>query len=252
MRLRQFVVVARDFDSVVADFTAVLGIEVAFNDPTVKEFGLRNAVMPVGDTFLEVVLPIDPKAAAERYLERRHGDGGYMLILQCDDLDRDRERLARIGVRTVWKLDLPEIRGTHLHPKDTGGTLLSLDEAKPPESWRWAGPRWPEHVRRTRVEEIVAAELQCEDPAALARRWSEVLDRPAQGAAPGGAEITLERGRLRFVADRDGRGEGLSACDVFAADPDAILRAARARGLAVSGNCVTIGGVRIGLTRERA
>jgi Glyoxalase-like domain len=251
MRLRQFVVVARDLDSVVADFTAVLGIEVAFNDPSVKEFGLRNAVMPVGDTFLEVVSPIDPKATAERYLERRRGDGGYMLILQCDDLDRDRERLARLGVRTVWKLDLPEIRGTHLHPKDTGGTLLSIDEAKPPESWRWAGPQWREHVRRTRVDEIVAAELQCADPAALARRWSQVLDRPAQDLAAGGAEIALERGRLRFVPDRDGRGEGLSACEVLAADPNAILRTARARGLTVSGDCVTIGGVRIGLGGER-
>ena len=34
--------------------------------------------MPVGDTFLEVVSPIDPKATAERYLARRGGDGGYM------------------------------------------------------------------------------------------------------------------------------------------------------------------------------
>jgi hypothetical protein len=239
-------------DSVVADFTAVLGIEVAFNDPSVKEFGLRNAVLPVGDTFLEVVSPIDPHATAERYLERRGGDGGYMLIIQCEDLDRRRERLARIGVRTVWKLDLPEIRGTHLHPKDTGGTLLSLDEAKPPESWRWAGPRWHEHVRRARVEEIVAAEIQCADPAALARRWSQVLDRPAQDLAGDGAEIALERGRLRFVPDRDGRGEGLSGCEVLAADPDAVLRAARARGLATSTDSVTIGGVRIGLEGELA
>src|SRR2546421_1740808 len=89
MKLRQTVLVARDLDAVVADLTAVLGIEVAFNDPQVREFGLRNAVMPIGDSFLEVVSPIDPKATAQRYLERRRGDGGYMLILQCDDLDAD-------------------------------------------------------------------------------------------------------------------------------------------------------------------
>src|SRR5690349_11174643 len=115
MRIRQFVVVARDLESVVDDFSAVLGIEVGFNDPAVKEFGLTNAVMPVGDTFLEVVSPFDPNATAERYLKRRGGDGGYMLIIQSDDLDRDRAHFADIGVRTVWKLDLPEIRGTHLH-----------------------------------------------------------------------------------------------------------------------------------------
>src|SRR5437660_1782400 len=142
MRLRQTVLVARDLDAVVGDLTAVLGIEVGFNDPLVREFGLRNAVMPIGDTFLEVVSPIDPKATAQRYLERRRGDGGYMLIVQCDDLDADRRRVADLGVRTVWKHDLPQIRGTHLHPKDTGGALLSLDDANPAESWHWAGPEW--------------------------------------------------------------------------------------------------------------
>src|SRR5437660_972521 len=150
MRLRQTVLVARDLDAVVGDLTAVLGIEVGFNDPLVREFGLRNAVMPIGDTFLEVVSPIDPKATAQRYLERRRGDGGYMLILQCDDLDADRRRMADLGVRTVWKLDLPDIRGTHLHPKDTGGALLSLDDATPADSWHWAGPEWRRHVRRER------------------------------------------------------------------------------------------------------
>src|SRR6185295_5536353 len=156
MRLRQTVLVARDLDSVVGTLTAVLGIEVGFNDPSVKEFGLRNAVMPVGETFLEVVSPVDPQAAANRYLERRRGDGGYMLIMQCEHLDADRQRIGELGVRVVWKKDLPQIRGTHLHPKDTGGTLLSLDDATPPESWHWAGPSWQSHVSRGRVDAIVA------------------------------------------------------------------------------------------------
>jgi len=55
MRLRQVALVARDLDPVVADCSAVLGVEVAFRDPDVSTFGLRNAVMPDGDTFLEVV-----------------------------------------------------------------------------------------------------------------------------------------------------------------------------------------------------
>lgn len=247
MRVRQFVVVARDLDSAVADFQSVLGIDVAFNDPLVKEFGLRNAVMPVGDTFLEVVSPIDPSATAQRYLERKRGDGGYMLIVQCDELDRDRARLERIGVRTVWKLDLPEIRGTHLHPKDTGGTLLSLDDATPSESWRWAGPHWKQRVRRSVVESIAAAELQSDDPAALARRWSEILGRSASEIFPGRWEVALDDSTIRFVADADGRGEGLAGFDVRVVDREALLHAARGRGLAASPERVTIHGVRIGL-----
>jgi len=66
MRLRQVALVARELDPVVADLTAVLGIEVAFHDPGVAEFGLRNAVMPVGDTFLEVVSPVQENTTAGR------------------------------------------------------------------------------------------------------------------------------------------------------------------------------------------
>ena len=247
MRLRQTVLVARDLDAVVGTLTAVLGIEVGFNDPSVREFGLRNAVMPVGDTFLEVVSPVDPQATANRYLERRRGDGGYMLIVQCDDLDADRRRVGELGVRVVWQKDLPQIRGTHLHPKDTGGTLLSLDDATPPESWHWAGPQWESHVARGRVDAIVAAEMQSEEPRGLAERWAEILDKPLAEIGRDRYEVTLDGTRLRFVTARDRRGEGLRGFDVHAVDREAVFRAARQRGCAADAESVTIAGVRIAL-----
>jgi hypothetical protein len=246
MRIRQFVVVARDLESVVEDFRSVLGIEVGFNDPQVKEFGLRNAVLPVGDTFLEVITPVDPNAAAERYLKRRGGDGGYMLIVQSEALDRDRARFAELGVRTIWKADLPQIRGTHLHPKDTGGTLLSVDDATPPESWQWAGPEWKSHVSTGVVSSITAAELQSDDPKALARRWSEVLGKPTR-EVDGGQIMNLDGGEIRFVKETDGRGEGLTAFDVKVVDRAKLVAGAKQRGLGVAGDEVTIAGIRIRL-----
>ena len=76
MRLRQVVLVARDLEPVERDLCGVLGLEVCFRDPNVGVFGLKNAVMPVGDTFLEVVCPLTSEATAARYLDRRGGDGG--------------------------------------------------------------------------------------------------------------------------------------------------------------------------------
>jgi len=247
MRLRQFVVVARDLEAVVADFAAVLGIEVGFNDPQVKEFGLRNAVMPVGDQFLEVITPVDPNATAERYLKRRGGDGGYMLIVQSDALDRDRERFAELGVRTIWKADLPNIRGTHLHPKDTGGTLLSVDDATPRESWQWAGPDWRSHVRKEVVSGIGGAELQSDAPKALAERWAEVLGRPIRERGPNCFAMDLDGGEIRFVEDADGRGEGLAAFDVKVVNREKAVAGAKQRGCAVDGDEVTIAGVKVRL-----
>src|SRR3954453_16887385 len=124
-RLRQVALVARDLDSTCAQIERGLGLRDPFHDPGVAEFGLTNSVYEIGDTFLEVVSPAQEGTTAGRYLERRGGDSGYMVILQSDDLDADRARVADLGIRVVWKIDLPDIRGTHLHPADVGGAILS-------------------------------------------------------------------------------------------------------------------------------
>ncbi|HKJ24883.1 MAG TPA: VOC family protein, partial [Myxococcota bacterium] len=148
MRLRQVALVAEKLEAVTDALCGVLGVEIGYRDPGVAVFGLENAVMPIGDGFLEVVSPVADDAPARRYRERRGGDAGYMVMVQTDRFEADRARLDAAGVRVVWQGELPDIRGMHLHPKDTGGALLSLDEPVPAESWRWAGPAWHDHVRR--------------------------------------------------------------------------------------------------------
>jgi hypothetical protein len=221
MRLLQVTLVARSLEPVAVALCDRLGLEVAYRDPSVAMFGLENVVIPVGDTtFIEVVAPVKEGTTAGRYLDRRRGDGGYMLILQVDDLAPHRARLSGARVRIAWEGNVDPSdhdgvgwTGIHLHPADTGGTLLSLDQPQPPDSWFAAGPSWREHVRTKVVGEVVAAELQGDAPDALAKRWSEVLGRPVEGG-----ELALDRGRLRFVQASDGRPEGFSAIDLAATD----------------------------------
>src|SRR3984885_7922975 len=97
MRLRQIALVAKDLAAARADICAVLGIDYAFDDPGVGKYGLRNAVFPIGDTFLEVVSPKQTGTTAGRLLEKRGGDGGYMVILQVDDLAAALGRVANAG-----------------------------------------------------------------------------------------------------------------------------------------------------------
>jgi len=97
------------------------------------------------------------------------------------------------------------------------------------------------------VDSIVAAELQSEDPAALARRWSEILDHPSRETAADCCEIALEGSRLRFVPAADDRGEGLAGFDVRATDRESALAAARQRGFAVEGARITVAGINIDL-----
>ena len=54
MRLRQIALIANELEPVVDHLRAVLGLEVCFRDPGVAEFGLHNALLPIGTSFLEV------------------------------------------------------------------------------------------------------------------------------------------------------------------------------------------------------
>ena len=53
MRLRQVALAAWDLEAAKRDLEA-RGLRDPFRDPGVKEFGLDNAVYPVGDTFLDL------------------------------------------------------------------------------------------------------------------------------------------------------------------------------------------------------
>jgi hypothetical protein len=199
LKIRQIVFAARDLASTVAQISNGLGLELAYRDPLVAEFGLHNALMAIGDQFIEVVSPIREDTAVGRHLDR-HGDSAYMLILQTSDLDRDRERLAELGVRLVWEAEYPDIRALHLHPKDIGGALVSLDQPTPPESWRWAGPDWQKHAAHSAAGTIVECTIGALDPGAMAQRWSKVLGAPASADH----HIELSGSRLSFEkAERD-------------------------------------------------
>jgi catechol 2,3-dioxygenase-like lactoylglutathione lyase family enzyme len=127
MKLRQCVFVCKDLERSRDELCDILGIEVAYRDPGVAKWGLVNVVCPTGHDFLEIVTPFQQGTSAGRYIERRHGDGGYMVIIQVDDAQAERKRITDLGIRAVAQKDLPEYQYTHFHPADTSGVLLSLD-----------------------------------------------------------------------------------------------------------------------------
>jgi catechol 2,3-dioxygenase-like lactoylglutathione lyase family enzyme len=246
MRLRQIALVAHDLAAARAEITALLGLDYDYDDPGVGKYGLKNAVFPVGTTFLEVVSPHAPGTTAARLLEKRGGDGGYMVILQVDDLAEARARVRDAGARVVDQADKDGACFTHIHPKDVGGAILSLDHMSPKERWEWGGPHWRDHVRTDVSVAIVGAELQAEEPSRMAARWAGVLGRSAK-QSDGVWRIDLDEGEIRFAPIRDGRGEGLGAFDVAVRNPSEVRRRAEATGLLDANGVVTLSGTRVRL-----
>ena len=250
MRLRQIAFIAHELQPVADQLGAVFGLKVGFRDPGVEYFGLNNVVMPVGGEFLEVLEPFRDDASGARYLARRGGDAGYMVILQDADALAHRARLEADGVRVIARSREDTYRYTHFHPGDCAGVLLSIDSVEGDGAWRepksdWppAGPAWREHQSDEALG-ISAVTLQSRDPLAACERWSYLLGRHASSIGDG-FQISLERGAIRFVAPVDEDGTGVVGLDIEVRDGHAALDRARAAGLPVAGGAVQICGVAV-------
>jgi hypothetical protein len=210
-RLRQIALVASDCAGTERQLQETFGWPDPFHDSGIIRFGLTNVVFAAGDTFVEVVSPVQPGTTAGRYLERRGGDSGYMAIFQMPDLAAARRRVADAGIRVVWSADYADIAGTHLHPKDVPGAIVSLDWAEPPESWRWAGPDWTGKAPSHAAGGVSGITVEVDDPAAAAARWAEVLGLTVTDD-DGTPIVLLERAGqdLRFAPAASNGADGIT------------------------------------------
>jgi hypothetical protein len=207
VRLRQAVWVAQELEPVASALRSALHLEEPFRDPGVGEFGLENTVFALGDCFLEVISPTREDTAAGRYLTRHGGDGGYMVIFDLEDLEGARSRALGLGVRVAWQIDLQDISGTHLHPADMRGAIVSLDQSRPSGTWRWGGPQWTGKTGAGAPGRLAGITVAVADPASVAARWGEVLGVPVSGGD--GPVLRLDGSEIRFQMAASERVEGL-------------------------------------------
>ncbi len=245
MRIRQIVFAAQELQPNARRLAELLGLDAPYADPGVAEFGLDNAVFAFGDQFIEIVSPTQGGTTAGRLIDKR-GDGGYMLIVQTDDFERERARLDRMHVRRVWAKDLDDIRAMHLHPKDIGGAIVSIDQPVPAASWRWGGPHWRVQPGRAGEQRIVGVTLGANEPEAMAQRWAQVLGLSAPAPLGATRRLLLDGGWVDFEP-AGARGEGIVGYALSVADRDAVCAQAKAAGLPMLCNGFQLMGTRIEL-----
>lgn len=205
-RLRQAVLAARELEPAVERLREEFSLGEPYRDPGVAYFGLTNAVFAVGETFLEVVSPVDPEQpgarSAARRLERSDAElCGHMVMLQVDDLSAARRRARYAGIREVFGVELEDMSEVHLHPGDIRGAIVSLSAPRPVDSWRWGGADWRERAVTGGLARVTIAVAH---PDLVARRWAKVAGGPVAGcsfvldeSSPGLIEIELEVGGER-------------------------------------------------------
>ena len=233
LRLRQIALAVADLEAATSKAGQILGLGSAYQDPAIMRYGLRNAVYAIGNTFLEFVSPITENTTVGRLLTKQGGDCGYMVILQADAADDARARIDAAGVRVADQLDRGGAGFMHLHPKDVGGTLLSIDYMPHWSDWEWGGPDWQRSA--THGEAITGVGINALDPQAVAGRWGEILGRPIE-RSDHVTRVRLDEGELRFEHLAGKRSEGFHAFDLHSG------RAVQLRENAARHGCLTAEG----------
>jgi methylmalonyl-CoA epimerase len=110
---------------------APLGLKVVHTE-TVLDQGVKIAFIPVGDSEIELVEPIDPNGGVAKFLKTR-GEGIHHICLEVDDVARELKELAAKGVELIDKQPRKGAAGivAFVHPKSTKGVLLELVQKVP-------------------------------------------------------------------------------------------------------------------------
>lgn len=231
-------------------FKDVFGLEECYRDPNVARYGLENVLFPVGTDFIEIVSPTRPGTAVGRFLERHGGRHGYMIIMDCDAPRERQKHCERLGVRTASLIEHADYVGVQLHPKDTGGAMLEFnctsDGEDPMGAYAPAGPQWQTAIRQDVTQRLVAAEIECPDPAAFSKRWAEIVQKPVSGQAEGHFRIALDSGEIRFLSSANHQAV-LSGIELRVTNREQVLLRARHLNCVDGEGFINASGIRVRL-----
>ena len=128
-RIRAVHIAVKNVEEAASEYSEKLGLEVS-RSGAMPEMGIKNAILPVGDSVLELIEPLDPQQGAlARFLQKR-GEGVYMIALEVDDLESAIKSFQSKDVRLI-DADLESRSGSgpvFIHPKSTHGVLIELIE----------------------------------------------------------------------------------------------------------------------------
>jgi len=115
-------------------FYEALGLTVA-HEETVEHEQVRTAMIPVGESRIELLEPTSENSAVGRFLKKR-GEGLHHVALHVDNIASNLEALKSKGVRLVSE-DVQVGAGGHLyffvHPSSVGGVLLEICQDPAPD-----------------------------------------------------------------------------------------------------------------------
>ena len=121
-----------DLEAARAFYRDVLGAEVSEIEDQ-PEHGVRTVFVTLPNTRIELLGVLGERSPIKGFLERHPAGGIHHLCFEVEDILAARDHLRALGMRVLGDGE-PKI-GAHgrpvlfLHPKDSFGTLIELEQA---------------------------------------------------------------------------------------------------------------------------
>ena len=89
--------------------------------------GVRAVLLPVGQSRLELLEPLEPESSIGRFLDRR-GEGLHHLAFNVEDVEAGLNALSSEGVRLIDQTPREGLSGMigFIHPSSVHGVLTEL------------------------------------------------------------------------------------------------------------------------------
>ena len=99
---------------------------------TLEDLGVKIALLPIGDNFIELLEPIGTKGRFARHLKER-GEGLFHLCIFVDEFDTEVKTLKRKGYKleeetTAQLFPGYTVRLAWLSPRETKGVWIELSD----------------------------------------------------------------------------------------------------------------------------
>jgi methylmalonyl-CoA epimerase len=120
-------IAVHDLDAAIAWYERAFGATVEHRE-TVESDGVREALLRVGDSYIQLLTPTRDDSPVAKYLEKK-GEGLHHVGYRVVDCAVALEAVKASGGRVIDEAPRPGSRGTtvaFVHPKTSFGTLIEL------------------------------------------------------------------------------------------------------------------------------
>ena len=131
MKINHLGIATKDIDEALKFWSDALGLENVHTE-IVEDQKVRVAMLPIGDSRIELLEPTSEDSPISKFLEKR-GPGIHHIAVEVDDIAASLAQLKSQGMRLIDENPRIGAEGclvAFVHPSSTNGVLLELVQTK--------------------------------------------------------------------------------------------------------------------------